>query len=113
QGRPTRISVLVTEVQRCERPMLSETVELNVSVLVAHGGSNGKRAFFPLITCRNERIEIVTVSVTRGSTEKGSPMFVIAIKTADSGRVDVETATKRGRVGSDCSAIHVETAIVN
>src|SRR5438094_531834 len=91
--------------------MLSETVEFNVSVLVAHGRSNGKSVFFPLITCRNQTVEIVTVGVTAGSTEKSIPVRLIAVKTPDGGRIDVETATEGGRVGSDCSAINVESAI--
>src|SRR5262249_46878917 len=113
QGGATRISVLVAKSQRRQRSMLSETVEFNVGVLVAHGRPNGKSAFLPLITCCNESVEILAVGVTAGGTEKGSPVFIIAVKNSERGRVDIETATEPGCVGSDCSAIHVETAIVN
>ena len=85
--------------------MLSETVEFNVGVLVAHGGPNGKTTAFPLITCRNESVEIATVGVTTGSTEKSIPVRLIIVKNPGRGRVDVEPATERGRVGADCSAI--------
>src|SRR2546429_9403058 len=91
--------------------MLSETVEFNVSVLETRGGPNGKSAFFPLITCRNESVEIAAVGVTLGITEKSIPVSLIIVKNPGRGRVDIETATERGRVGSDCSAINVETAI--
>src|SRR5437667_12066513 len=96
--------------------MLSETIEFNVSVLVARDGPNGKSAFFPLITCSNESVEIVTVGVTVGSTErwrnsKSNPVRLIIVKNPGRGRVDVEPATERGRVGSDCFSIHVESGI--
>src|SRR5262249_39606808 len=99
------------ETQRQQRPMLSETVEFNISVLVARGGPNSKSSFFPLITCRNECVEIVTVGIATSGTEKSIPTSLITVKTADRGRVDVETTTERGRVGSDCSAINIEAAI--
>src|SRR5437016_9185189 len=91
--------------------MLSETVEFNISILVARSGPNGKTAFFPFITCRNERVEIVTVGVAAGGTKKSIPVSLIIVKTANRRRVDVEPASERGGVGSDCFAIDVETAV--
>ena len=38
--------------------MLSETIEFNVSVLETRERANGKTTAFPVITCRNESVEI-------------------------------------------------------
>src|SRR5438067_6488117 len=91
--------------------MLSETIKFNVGVLVAHGGPYGKTTTFPLITCRNETVEIAAVGVTLGITEKSIPVRLIIVKNPGRGRVDVEPASERGRVGADCSAINVERGI--
>src|SRR5439155_1128939 len=56
----------------CERSMLSETVEFNVSVLETRKRANRKTTVFPVITCLNESIEILAVGVAAGGAEKGS-----------------------------------------
>ena len=65
--------------------MLTETVEFNVSVLVAQGGPNCKPTFFPIVTCRNESVEIAPLGFAAGRTEKGSPVFVIVVKDSKRG----------------------------
>ena len=77
--------------------MLSKAIEFNIGVLIAHGGPNGKTTAFPVITCRNESVEIAAIGVAAGGTEKGSPVVVIAVKNPERGGVDIETASEAGR----------------
>ena len=67
--------------------MLSKTVEFNVGVLVAHGGPNGKTTAFPLITCRNESVEIAGRRCRRWQyREEQSRCELIIVKNPGRGR---------------------------